>query len=78
MRKKKKLDKEIKELVLWRLDASVPAHFKLSVGGKGTFNKEELKKHVEQEDDIGLTFVDMQLKFIKALTSGEFSRVLAE
>ena len=75
---KEKLDKEIKELVLWRLEASVPEYFKLSVGGKGAFTKEELKKHIEQEDEIGLTFVDMQLNFIKALTSGKFSKVMAE
>jgi len=74
----KKLDRELKELVLWRLEASVPDHFKLSVGGEGTFSKEELKMHVEQEDPIGLTFVNMQLDFIKALTSGKFSKVLAE
>jgi len=37
-----------------------------------------LKMHVEQEDPIGLTFVNMQLDFIKALTSGKFSKVLAE
>ena len=74
----KKLDRELKELVLWRLEASVPEHFKLSVGGEGAFSKEELKMHVEQEDPIGLTFVNMQLDFIKALTSGKFSKVLAE
>ena len=78
MTKKKKLDKEIKKLVLWRLEASVPEYFKLSVGGKGTFSKEELKKHVEQEDEIGLAFVEIQLNFIKSLTSGKFSKVLAE
>ncbi|MBU4201804.1 MAG: hypothetical protein L6243_03435 [Candidatus Altiarchaeales archaeon] len=74
----KKLDRELKELVLWRLEASVPEHFKLSVGGEEAFSKEELKMHVEQEDPIGLTFVNMQLDFIKALTSGKFSKVLAE
>lgn len=75
---KEKLDKEIKELVLWRLETSVPSYLKLSVGGKGAFSKEELRKHIEQEDEIGLAFVDMQLSFIKALTSGKFSKVMAE
>lgn len=78
MIKKKRLDEEVKKLVLWRLETSVPEYFKLSVGGKGTFSKEELKKHIEQEDEVGLTFVDMQLNFIKALTSGEFSKAMAE
>jgi hypothetical protein len=76
--KKDRLDKELKELVLWRLEASVPQNFKLSVGGKGVYTKQELKKHVEAEDDIGRSFVDMQLKFIRAVASGEFSKALAE
>ncbi|KYK24974.1 hypothetical protein AYK26_07900 [Euryarchaeota archaeon SM23-78] len=72
------MNKDIKELVLWRLETSVPEHFKLSVGGKGSFTKQELKEHVEKEDDIGKAFVDIQLNFIKALTNGEFSKSLAE
>ena len=78
MTEAKKLDKEIKELILWRLESNVPKHFKLSIGGKGAYSKEELKRHVEQEDEIGLAFVDMQLNFIKALASGKLSKVLAE
>ncbi len=72
---KGKINKEVKELVLWRLETSVPEHFKLSVGGKGSFNKEELKKAVEEETDVGIAFIDMQLNFIKALTSGKFYKI---
>jgi hypothetical protein len=72
------MDKNVKDLVLWRLERAVPGNFKLSIGNKGSFNKEELKKHVEAEDEIGVAFTNMQLNFIKALTSGEFSRKLAE
>lgn len=73
-----KIDPDVKKLVLWRIETSVPEYFKLSVGGKGTFGKEELKQHVEKEDEIGRDIVKMQLQFIKALSSGEFSKVLAE
>jgi len=69
---------EIKKLVIWRIETSVPKYFKLSMGSNGTFNKEELKRHVEKEDDIGIEIVKMQLKFIKALSTGEFSKSLAE
>jgi hypothetical protein len=72
------MDKNVKELVLWRLETAVPEHFKLSIGSKGSFNKEELRKHVEAEDDVGLAFANMQLSFIKALATGEFSKKLAE
>lgn len=74
---KKKLDPEIKKLILWRLDI-VPTHFKLSIGGEGTFTIRELKEHVEKEDKIGLQVVDMQLNFIKAVSSGELTKLLAE
>lgn len=78
MNKEKKLDEETKKLVLWRLETQVPEYFKLSVGGKGTFSKAELKEHIEKEDEIGLAFVKIQLDFIKALASGKLSKVLAE
>lgn len=77
-KKNNKIDPEIKKLILWRIETSTPANFKLSIGGKGALNKEELKKHVEAEDSTGLQIVKMQLNFIKALSSGEFAKVLAE
>ena len=73
-----KIPEELKEIVLWKLEATVPSDFKLSVGDKGTFTKEELKKHVEQEDEIGVMFAEMQLSFTKALSSGKFSKTIAE
>ena len=42
----KRLDPEVKKLVLWRLELGIPPHFKLSIGNKGTFTKEEMKHHV--------------------------------
>lgn len=74
----KKTDPEIKKLVIWRIDTGVPQNFKLSIGNKGSFDKEELKEHVEKEDEIGLEIINMQLKFIKDLSSGKFSNVLAK
>ena len=74
---KKKLDADIKKLVLWRID-TVPSNFKLSIGNQGTFGKEELKEHVKKEDSIGLEIVKMELKFIKDVSSGKISKFLAE
>ncbi len=73
-----RIDPEIKKLILWRIETSVPKHFKLCMGGKGTFTKVELKEHVEKEDEIGHDVINMELKFIRALSSGEFTRALAE
>ncbi len=72
-----KISGELKKIVLWRLD-TIPPNFKLSIGNEGTFTKEELKQHVQKEDQIGVAFAKMQLNFMKALASGEFSRTLAE
>jgi len=71
-----KLKKELKELVLWRLDTEGPPHFKLSVGSMGTFTKEELKEHVEKWDSVGELFAEMQLDFMKATARGEVSGIL--
>ena len=72
-----KISEELKKIVLWRLE-TIPSNFKLSVGNKGPFTKEELKEHVEKGDEVGVMFVNMQLNFMKALASGEFSKALAE
>jgi hypothetical protein len=77
-KEKGKMDPDIKKLILWRIETSVPEHFKLVMGDMGAFGKEELKKHVEKEDDVGMRFAEMELKFIKALSSGEFTRRLVE
>lgn len=63
--------------MLWRLE-TIPPNFKLSVGNEGTFTKEELKQHIEKENNIGVLFASMQLNFMKALASGEFSKTSAE
>ncbi len=73
-----KIDTEIKNLILWRIETSIPKHFKLVMGKEGSFSKEELKEHVEKEDSIGRRYVEMELKFIKALSTGEFTKKLAE
>lgn len=72
-----KISEELKKIVLWRIE-TIPPHFKLSVGNEGTFTKDELKQHVEKGDEIGILFTQIQLNFMKALASGEFSKALAE
>ena len=72
-----KISEELKKIVLWRLE-TIPPNYKLSVGNKGTFTKDELKQHVEKGDEVGVMFANMQLNFMKAMASGEFSKALAE
>lgn len=75
--KKAEISKELKKIVLWRLE-TVPPNFKLAIGTIGSFTKEELKQHVEQGDEVGRLFANMQLNFMKAIASGAFSKALAE
>ena len=64
------------ELVLAKLDV-MPVDYKLSVGSQGTFSKGQLMKHVADGDLVGKQIIEMQVGFMKALTSGEFTRVVA-
>jgi len=64
------------ELVLAKLDV-MPIGYKLSVGDQGTFNKSQLMQHVSNGDSVGKQIIQMQVGFMKALTSGELTRVVA-
>lgn len=72
---KKNKNEEIKELVLARINV-MPPNYKLSIGDKGTFRKDELIDHIKNGDDIGNQIISMQMNFIKALTSGELINAL--
>jgi len=72
---KDKKNSELKELVLARLNV-MPPNYKLSVGSKGTFTKEELIEHVKKGDETGSQIISMQMNFIKALTSGKLIKTL--
>jgi len=38
------ISKELKELILYKIEAEIPPHHKLSIGSKGVFTKEQLKR----------------------------------
>jgi len=65
------------ELVLAKLDV-MPQDYKLSVGDQGIFNKTELMDHVKRGDNIGKQFIEMQRGFMKALASGELTKIIAQ
>jgi hypothetical protein len=67
---KKKIPADIKKLMLWKLEADLSPHHKLSINNNKSFTKTELKKHIEDEDSVGIMFVEMQLKFMQAVVKG--------
>ncbi len=73
-----KIPPKLKELVLYRLDTTLPQDFKLVIGNKGAFSKKELREHIVKEDEIGHLYANMQLNFLKALANGEITEALEE
>ena len=73
--KKKQLER-VKQIVLMKI-ATMPKSYKLSIGEEGSFNKVQIAEHVNKMDDVGRNILDMELKFIKALSSGKITKTLA-
>jgi hypothetical protein len=73
--KKEQKNSEVKELVLARIRI-MPPNYKLSVGNQGTFTKEQLMEHVKEGNEVGNQIIDMQMNFIKALTSGKLIEII--
>ena len=76
MTQEPKINEEVKKLIIARIDARVPSHIKMSIGGSGSMSKEEMIEHVRKGDEEGRQIIAMHLNFIKAVTSGEFIREL--
>ena len=63
------ISQEIKDLVIARLE-SLPTDKEISIGSDGEFTKEQLIKHVEDDDEIGRTIIEVEMSFLKALKEG--------
>ncbi len=66
-----RINEEMKRLVIARIDANMPSHIKMCIGGNGSLSKEEMIEHVKIGDEQGIQIVQMHLNFIKAITSGK-------
>jgi len=64
--KETKFDKGIVELVIKRLE-TIPPNVKMSIGSKGTFEIKDIIESVKKQDEVGKSFINMQLKYLKAL-----------
>ena len=63
-------DAEIRKLVIDRLK-TLPSEKRVSIGGEGSFTKEELIKQVELGDSFGKKIIEVELEFLRALKRGE-------
>lgn len=69
-----------KQLVLERLLAANP-RLKLAISVNGvmnTYTRQDIRKHVEQLDEVGRKYIDQQMNFLKSMASGEIHALLAD
>ncbi len=73
----KEISKELKEIVIARIDAQMPPNLKISIGSGGSLTKEEMMRHVEAGDEEGMKIVKMHLNFMKAVASGKLTKEIS-
>lgn len=73
--KKSTKEELLREIVLVKLE-TMPMNYKLSLGNQGIFDKKELIEHINKNDNIGKQILDMELRFMKAISKGEVTRTL--
>jgi len=60
---------EMRELVIARL-STFPSDRKISIGRYGELTREEIIKHIKDNDPIGKKFIEIELAYLKRLTEG--------
>lgn len=75
--KEKGIPDIVKELVITKIEANMPAHLQLSIGSYGMLSKEKMIEHIEKGDEIGKHIVKSHLSFLRAIASGELAKYLA-
>ena len=70
-KRKKKIKKEVKDLIIARLEVLSP-NKKISIGSSGEFTRDELISHVENEDDVGEKITKIEMEYLRAVKEGDF------
>lgn len=70
LNKKEEIDPDVKDLVKMRLSA-IPKGISVSIGSRGNFKAEDLIKHIEAEDEIGKSIVEIDMEFLRELKTGK-------
>ena len=64
-----KITKELKELVIARIEA-YPKNFGISIGMDKDYSKNELIKNVEKETTVGKQIVEIEWEFLQDMIKG--------
>ena len=62
-------DEEIRKLVIARLKVISPNTIKC-IGSQGSFSRDELIQHVQDDDEIGRTIEQVEMEWLRGLKSG--------
>ena len=71
----KEINQEMKEVVIMRIE-SMPSNLRLSIGNNKSLTKEEMIKHVREEDDTGRQIINSHISFMKAIARGDFTKAI--
>lgn len=71
----KEINQEMKEVVIMRIE-SMPSNLKLSIGNSQSLTKEEMIKHVRDEDFTGKQIINSHISFMRAIAKGDFTRAI--
>lgn len=63
------IDSDVKRLVIARLEA-LPNNVGIAVGSAGNFTKDELLSCIEQENEVGQMFAELDMEYLRALKEG--------
>ena len=69
------INQEMKEVVTMRIE-SMPSNLKLSIGNSQSLTKEEMIKHVKEEDFTGKQIINSHISFMRAVARGDFTRAI--
>ena len=65
------MNEDIKELVIARIK-TLPENTGISIGSAGSFSKEEIIRHIENDDEIGRKIMEVEMSFLQKLKEGIF------
>ncbi len=72
------INEKLKELIIARIEANMSSNLKLSIGANGSMNKEQMIRHVADNDEIGRRIIQTHLNFMRAQATGQLTNALNE
>ncbi|MEN8253640.1 MAG: hypothetical protein ABFQ62_04680 [Patescibacteria group bacterium] len=64
------IQEDMKLLAIERLK-SIPSNYQISVGGDGSFSRDEAIENVKNDSEIGKELIDVQIEFLRDMAQGE-------